>query len=84
VVGALLQSTEFRADVVQESYGFTYALSASVVSTIPNLLHRSTAPTAAEINGWVFSGLDILTLKISLAESPEFSAFASTGLIGLC
>ena len=42
---------EFRADVVQELYGFTYAPAQSVVSLFADLLHRTSAPTAAEING---------------------------------
>jgi hypothetical protein len=82
MANAILQSAEFRSDVVEEHYGFTYALSDSVVSTMPNLLHRAAAPGAAEINGWVTSGLDLLSLRTSIAGTPEFFAFGSTGIIG--
>jgi hypothetical protein len=82
VATMLVQSAEFRTDMVQEMFGFTYALADSVVSTIPDLLHRGTAPPTAEINAWVNTGADLLTLRASLAATPEFIAFGSTGIIG--
>jgi hypothetical protein len=78
----ILQAAEFRSDVVEEHYGFTYALAGSLVSTMPNLLHRSAAPSAAEINGWVATGLDLLSLRADIAGTAEFFAFGSTGIIG--
>jgi Domain of unknown function (DUF4214) len=81
VATLFLQSAEFRADVVEELYGFTYAPDESVVSLFANLLHRTAAPSAAEINGWVNSGLDIYSIEIAIAGSTEFVALASTGII---
>ena len=81
MAGAILGSTEYRTDEVQELYGFRYALSASVVSLFPNFLHRTAAPGAGEVNGWVNSGLDILTVEVRFAASGEFVALASTGII---
>ena len=81
VANAFVHSSEFRGDVVQELYGFTYAPVQSVASLFVNLLHRTSAPAAAEINGWVNSGLDILTVDIAIAGSVEFVALASTGII---
>src|SRR5205085_5772716 len=40
VAGAILNSAEFRADVVQQLYGFTPAAFSSVASLFPSLLHR--------------------------------------------
>jgi hypothetical protein len=38
------------------------------------MLHRTAAPTAAEVAGWVSSGLDILGIEVALASSGEFFA----------
>jgi hypothetical protein len=43
------------------------------------LLLRSVAPAAAEIDGWVNSGLDLLTLEVDIAASIELGALTSTG-----
>jgi hypothetical protein len=71
VASAFLNSSEFRGDLVQQLYGFTPAASASVVALFPNLLHRTASPSAAELNGWVSSGLDILTITARIAGSAE-------------
>ena len=81
VANMFVHSAEFRADVVQELYGFTYAPAQSVVSLFADLLHRTSGPTAAEINGWVNSGLDIYSIEIAIAGASEFVALASTGII---
>jgi hypothetical protein len=39
---------------------------------LQNLLHRSAAPTASEINGWVNSGADFLSMEVSFASTMEF------------
>jgi hypothetical protein len=36
------------------------------------LLHRTPPPSAAEVKGWVGSGLDLLTINILFAGSAEF------------
>jgi hypothetical protein len=81
VAGAFLQSAEFRSDVVQQLFGFTYAPAESVVSLFANLLHRTSAPTAAEINSVVNSNQDVYTMEIVIADRDEFVTLASTGII---
>jgi hypothetical protein len=55
-----LSSLEYRAWEVGDDYAL--------------LLHRSQPPSAAEVNGWASSGLDILTIDALVAASPEFQA----------
>ncbi len=42
---------------------------ALVAADYVNLLHRN--PTAAELNGWVLSGLDLRTIRQDIESSPE-------------
>jgi hypothetical protein len=79
--GAFGSDTEFRGDVAQQLYGFTYAPTQSVVSLFANLLHRTSPPKATEITSHVDSGLDIYTLEITIASTTEFVDLASTGII---
>jgi hypothetical protein len=74
VAGFFVTSPEFRTNAVQQLYGFTPAAPVSVASLLPNLLHRSAAPPAAEVKGWVTSGLDLLGLAVGIASSPEYFA----------
>jgi hypothetical protein len=72
VVQDFLKSSEFRTAAVQQVYGFTKAPPSAVSSTLAILLHRTSAPTTAEINAWVNSGLDLLSIEAGIAGSPEF------------
>jgi hypothetical protein len=72
VARIFVQSAEFRTNVVQELYGFTSAPLLSVPSNLPNLLHRPSPPSASEVAAAVNSSLDMLTLKLFFAGSPEF------------
>ncbi len=72
LASAFLASGEFRGDVVQELYGSTLAPVGSVVRLLPSLLHRTMPPAAAEVNGWVNSGLDVLSIEVALAGTAEF------------
>jgi hypothetical protein len=72
VAGGLLSSPEFRDDLVGQLYGAPAAPAESVVSQYPDLLHRTSAPTAAEVGGWVNSGLDIRRIEQGFAASDEF------------
>jgi Domain of unknown function (DUF4214) len=74
VANAILSSLEFRADVVHQLYGFTPAAFPSVASLLPPLLHRTSAPTAAEVNAWANSSLAILSIAVAFAGSSEFFA----------
>jgi hypothetical protein len=58
VAGGFLSSSEFRGDEVVDDY--------------TQLLHRAQPPSANEVNGWVSSGLDLLTIDAAFATSPEF------------
>jgi hypothetical protein len=53
-----LKSQEFRQDVIGEDYA--------------GLLHRLQPPAAAEVNGWLATGLDALSLDVVFATSPEY------------
>jgi hypothetical protein len=72
VVSGFLASGEFRGDVVRELYGFPTPAALRVAGLFPNLLHRAAAPSAAEVNGWVNSGMDLLTIEANIAGSGEF------------
>ena len=54
----ILGSPEYRTDAVTSYYA--------------NLLDRPTAPTAAEVSGWVNTGLDILTIQTLFAGTSEY------------
>src|SRR5207248_1955062 len=53
-----LNSAEYRGDVIRGYY--------------TGLLHRSALPSAAEVNGWVVSGLDLERVRIGFETSLEF------------
>lgn len=74
VAAAFVTSAEFRTDAVEELYGSPLAPSVSVASVLPNLLNRTSPPTAGEVNSWVFSGLDLLRIEVDFASSAEFFA----------
>lgn len=57
---AFLGSVEYRRLVVLQLYG--------------TVLNRATAPSAAEVSGWVNSGLDLHALETNLTASAEFYA----------
>jgi hypothetical protein len=57
---ALLGSSEYRAGVVRSYY--------------TDLLHRPNLPADSEVNGWVNSGQDLLTIEFTFATTPEFYA----------
>jgi hypothetical protein len=78
VIGDFVGSLEFRTDIVQQLYGFPpeTAPQESIVSVFPPLLQRQSAPSAAEVNPWVGSSLDILTMEVDFASTPEFFGVA--------
>jgi hypothetical protein len=55
-----LNSTEYRSQVVRQDY--------------LRVLDRPTAPTAGEVAGWVNSGLDLRSIEMGFAGTPEFYA----------
>ncbi len=71
VAALFTQSAEFRSNVVNQFYSATPAPT-SVSALFPPLLHRTGAATAAEINGYVASGLSLLDLETAFASSTEF------------
>jgi uncharacterized protein YkwD len=59
VAQGFLRSAEYRTDVVWAYYA--------------DLLHRTTAPSAAEVTPWVDSGGDLTAFRTSFLESAEFT-----------
>jgi len=58
IASTFLASAEYRGDIIRGYYSA--------------LLHRSTPPSAAEVNGWVVSGLDLERVRIGFENSLEF------------
>jgi hypothetical protein len=83
VTSSFLQSTEYRTNEVEQLYGFTPAPAGTVPSLAPNLLHRTAPPTTPDVNGWVASGLDVLTMEAAFAGSSEYFLLASTLTAGV-
>jgi hypothetical protein len=73
VTNGFVTSLEFRTKAVQCLY-FTNAslLGVPVFDTLPNMLHRSTAPGAGEVAGWANSSIDLLNLESAFGGSDEF------------
>lgn len=78
-----LDSPEFRTDLVQQLYGFAAAPAGTLASAFPPLLGRTSPPAPAEINYWVGSGLDILTVQVDFGASPEYvqGAYSISGQV---
>ncbi|HEV3449222.1 MAG TPA: hypothetical protein VG099_31590, partial [Gemmataceae bacterium] len=55
---AITQSAEFRTLAVTQFYF--------------NLLHRQNFPGTAQINGWVNSGFDVLSIEVDFTGTAEF------------
>jgi hypothetical protein len=72
VASIFVNSSEFRASVVQQLYGFNTAPPATVASLFPNLLHRALPPSPAEVAAWVAFGGDVLAIEATFAGIPEF------------
>jgi hypothetical protein len=77
VAEGFVTSPEFRTAVVVQLYGPPSALTTlgqaqAVFSLFPNLLHRGAGPTAAEVSGWVNSGLSLGAIELGFLSSPEF------------
>jgi hypothetical protein len=53
---------------------------ASAPALLPNMLHRSSPPSKAEVNSGVNSGLDLLRIEVDFASSSEFSTTAENRL----
>ncbi len=66
-----LRSAEFRTDVVDQFYNTT-PTPTSAAALFPPLLHRPALATAAEVNGYVASGLSLLDLETAFISSTEF------------
>ncbi len=72
VANVILYSAEFRGDAAQQFYGFATPPAMSLLSALPPLLHRTTAPSAGDITSWVNSGLAVLSMASVFAETQEF------------
>ncbi len=60
MAAAFTGSQEFRSNEVEAFYG------ANTVGfmMMPDILHRTTLATSAEVSGWVNSGLDLLSIEV--------------------
>jgi hypothetical protein len=67
-----LNSSESRNGEVRTFYGDPTLSPLPWESYLPNLLHRTAAPAASEINGWVNSGADFLSIEVFFASTMEF------------
>jgi hypothetical protein len=72
VAMGFVNSTESRTGEVRTFYGDPTLSPLPYQPYLPNLLHRSAPPSAGEVNGWVASGFDFLSLEVFFAASPEF------------
>jgi hypothetical protein len=72
VAGGFLASPEFRVDVVEQFYGFTFIPPLSVAGVLPPLLYRQAPPSPAEVSGWAFGNLDVLTIMTLFTQGDEF------------
>jgi hypothetical protein len=70
VANLFVHSGEFRGLQV----GALYGNPPNRAVIVPNLLHRTTAPSSAELSFWVNSGLDLLTIQADFGASAEFAA----------
>ena len=70
---AFLQSPEFRGNVIRTLYsGNTTLPATSFIGIVPNLLPRTSPPSAAEVTSWLNTNLDLLSLEVEFAASTEF------------
>jgi hypothetical protein len=67
-----LNSAESRNGEVRTFYGDPTLTPLPWQTYLPNLLHRSAAPAASEINSWVNSSADFLSIEVSFASTMEF------------
>jgi hypothetical protein len=72
VVGSFLSSTEFRSGAVRTLYGDPSLVPMPFEPFFPNLLHRTTAPSAPEFLSWANSSLDVLTIESTFAGTLEY------------
>ena len=72
VAAAFLASGEFRTDAVRTFYGDPTQTPSPWEPWMVDLLHRTAAPSAAEVGAWVTSGTDSLTIEVTLAGSSEY------------
>jgi hypothetical protein len=72
VAAVFLGSGEFRSDAVRTFYGDPSLNPLPWEPFFINLLHRSQAPSAAEVAGWVTAPLDFLTVEVILAGTQEY------------
>jgi hypothetical protein len=69
IAKAIVSSAEFRTNQVAAMYGVGNV----GVLDVPNIFKRKTAPSAAELRGWVNSGYDLRTIAAYLLAGNEFA-----------
>lgn len=71
VVNGIVFSREFRTLGISRMYGGEPQ--SGIASVLPPYLHRQ--PSAAEVNSWADSGLDLLSISVQFAASQEFYVY---------
>jgi hypothetical protein len=71
--GGIIYSAEFRQRFVTEFYGSTTFSNLAQLG-FPDLLHRTTAPSSAEISFWLNNNWDIRRVEAFFMSTAEFAA----------
>src|SRR5262249_45734584 len=71
VASAVLNSTENRAGVVQQLYGYGLGSPSAPGSLLARVLNRTVAPATGEITGWVGAPVDLRSMETIFAGSDE-------------
>ncbi len=72
LANSILASSEYRSDAVRTLYGDPTLTPLPAQPYLIDLLFRQAAPTAAEVNAWVTSGPDVLSIEEAFAGTGEF------------
>jgi len=72
VANGFATSSEFRSDAVRTFYGDPTLNPLPFQPFWPDLLHRTSPPSTAEVNSWVNSGQDLMTIEVGFAASNEY------------
>jgi hypothetical protein len=72
VATSFTSSGEYRTGAVRTFYGDPSLSPKPFEPYFTNLLHRTAAPASQEIQGWVSTSMDSLTIETTLAETVEY------------
>lgn len=78
VANGFLGSLEYRSRAVLSFYGDPTQSPVVYQAYWLNLLHRTSAPSAAHVDSWIRTQLDLFQVETGFASSPEYFARAQT------